>query len=229
MNIQEILSEAYVHPEIKKILLSKGYKYLAKGVDQMVFLEPGTGLILKIFGTSAGKSGSESELTNAQKTFKTFYDVLKADPNNPFLPNIIEYAPFMFKNKPYLQIRMERLFEFTGNMVDQWKHVLADMTVAIEHNRSFNDYWDDASKPVTKTQPIYVQASQATKRGIQQQVIMHLGEEGLRKLWNTIIMLKKVAKKNGYVLDLHQGNFMLNSDSDPVISDPFFMGWSKST
>ena len=56
------------------------------------------------------------------------------------------------------------------------------------------------------------------------QLIIHLGEEGLRKLWDTIGMLNKVAQKNGYYLDLHGGNFMLGSDGTPVISDPFYMG-----
>jgi hypothetical protein len=39
--------------------------------------------------------------------------------------------------------------------------------------------------------------------------------------------LKKVARKIGLGnLDLHSGNFMLGSDGEIVISDPFFAGWN---
>lgn len=229
MKSTDFISEAYVEQGVISHLTRMGYKKIGKGADQVVFTEPGTGLILKIFGTSKGKSGSATELTNAQKSFKTFYDLTKADPNNEFLPNIIEYAPFMYGGSPYLQIRMERLFEFNSPSVKDWNNVLADMADAIELNQSFDKFWNEAFEPVSKRQYIYKQISQTIIRDTKQQLILHLGKEGLVKLWKTVVMLKKVAKKNGYVLDLHEGNFMLNSDGTPVIADPFFMGWGRST
>lgn len=220
MKINEILIEAYIHSDIDGILKSKGYKFLGSGVDQRVYDEPGTGLVLKIFGTSRGKSGSESELTNAQKSFKTFYDAIKANPGNQFLPNIIAYTPFMFKGKPYLQIRMEKLFPFKGKDVDHWNMILADMADDVERNRfkSGKEFVAAMEKDID---------SGYSERYIEQLGIL-LGGEGLKKLYNTIIMLKKIARKNRYILDLHDGNFMLNSDGIPVISDPFFMGWDRS-
>lgn len=229
MKSTEFLNEAYISGAIEKHLQSKGYKKLGKGADQSVFLEPDTGLILKIFGTSRGKSGGAGELTNAQKSFKTFYELSKADPGNEFLPDIIGYETFMWGGKPYLQIRMERLFEFNSPSVKNWNEVLADMAEAIEENMKFENFWSEASKPVSKNIPVWKQISRMTRQETMQQVIMHVGEEGLKKLWNTVAMLKKVAQKNNYRLDLHQGNFMLGSDGTPVISDPFFMGWGKST
>jgi len=223
MKSHEFLTEAIHSPKIKKILISKGYKYLASGVDQLVFLEPGTGLILKIFGTS-NMSGSAAELTGAQKSFKTFYELTRADPNNEFLPNILGYETFMFNGKPYLQIRMERLFEFKGNAVLFWNDTLADMADSIEQGRSFKTFWSVADTPTDNNMSFWFQNIRNKKQEIRQQVIMHVGEEGLKKLWDTIVMLKNVAKKNGYRLDLHQGNFMLGSDGTPVITDPFYMG-----
>lgn len=228
MKSTEFLDEAYISSAITKHLQSKGYTYIGKGVDQVVFLEPDTGLILKIFGTSRGKSGSSTELTNAQKSFKTFYELSKADPDNEFLPNIMGYETFMWGGKPYLQIRMERLFEFNSPSVKNWNEVLADMADAIA-NMKFENFWSQATKPVSKNLPVWRQIRNMTRQETMQQVIMHVGEEGLKKLWDTVTILKKVAKKNGYRLDLHQGNFMLGSDGTPVISDPFFMGWGKST
>lgn len=221
MKINEILTEAYVHSDIDRILQSKGYKFLGKGVDQRVYDEPSTGLVLKIFGTSQGRSGSENELTNAQKSFKTFYDAIKANPDNQFLPNIMAYTPFMFKSKPYLQIRMEKLFPFKGKDVDTWNMTLADIADDVDRNRYRNgkQFVDKMEKDIDRG---------LSDRYIEQLGIL-LGREGLEKLYNTIMMLKKIARQNRYVLDLHDGNFMLNSDGIPVIIDPFFMGWNRST
>jgi hypothetical protein len=220
MKIVELLNEAYVDPEIDTILKKKGYQFLGKGTDQYVYAEPNTGLVLKIFGTSKGTSGSASDLTNAQKSFKTFYDAIKADPDNEFLPNIFGYAPFMFKGKPYLQIRMERLLPFTGPDVDEWNYVLADFATEAEDAtyNSGKEFVNSLEKKLNKE----------NDRHIQQLAIL-LGRKGLEKLFDTILMLNRIAKKNNYVLDLHDGNFMLGSDGTPVISDPFFMGWGKST
>lgn len=228
MKITDILTEAYVEPGIISRLENKGYKKLGKGADKVVFLEPGTGLVLLIFGTSRGKSGSDTELTNAQKSFKTFYELTKADPGNEFLPNIIEYAPFVYAGSPYLQIRMERLFEFKGAAVKNWNNVLADMADAVEQNQKFDTFWSVATETVKLLNP-RLHANRLRKQEVMQQVIIHVGKEGLKKLWDTVVMLKNVAKKNGYVLDLHEGNFMLSSDGTPVVADPFFMGWGKST
>lgn len=230
MKVFEVLTESYIDPGIMDSLTDRGYKQLGKkGADQAAFLEPGTGLVLKIFGTSRGKSGSATELTNAQKSFKTFYDLSQADPGNEFLPNIVEYAPFMYGGKPYLQIRMERLFPFTGAAVKHWNDVLADMAEWIEKGKTLETFKQLAFKDVTPRMPVYQQISILNRADVMRPLFMHLGEEGITKLWNTITLLKRVAKKNGYVLDLHDGNFMLGSDGTPVISDPFFMGWGRSS
>jgi predicted unusual protein kinase regulating ubiquinone biosynthesis (AarF/ABC1/UbiB family) len=50
----------------------------------------------------------------------------------------------------------------------------------------------------------------------------YLGEDGLATLWKTIESLFQIAKRSGYDLDLHPGNFMLGSDGHIVISDPFY-------
>lgn len=222
MKSYEFLTEAYIDPEITEILVSKGYKQLGKGVDQIAFLEPKTGLILKIFGTN--RTGSSTTLTKAQKSFKTFYELSKADPDNEFLPNIVGYETFVFKGRPYLQIRMERLFEFEGPGIWAWPDILSNMAIAIDQGKTFDTFWSVATEPTNDNMPDWAKQIRNHNQAVMQQVIMHVGEEGLIKLWDTIVMLKEVAKKNNYMLDLHGGNFMLGSDGTPVITDPFFMG-----
>jgi len=50
------------------------------------------------------------------------------------------------------------------------------------------------------------------------------GRQQFLLLANTIEQLDKLADRKGYRLDLHGGNFMLGSDGEIVINDPFFTG-----
>jgi len=216
MRAEEFLSEAYTDKSIEGILKKKGYKKLGSGVDQTAYLAP-DGMILKIFGTKSNAKNGSVELTNSQKTFKAFADYCKAHPNNPFLPNFTDWNLFHYKNKPYLQIKMERLFPFKGGAagIDDILERLAD-SAEISNSpkgkeRFINRFSDTAG--------YYYDA--------YHKLIGLVGEDGFNQLWDTIYDLGKVAKKIGLGnLDLHSGNFMLGSDGQIVISDPFFAGWS---
>lgn len=214
MRAKEIITEAGFNPEIKKILLDRGYKYLGKGVDQMAFLEPDGNTVLKIYGTSPGYIG---KLTTKQKSFKTFYDAIKADPTNEFLPEIYDYSMFEFGKLKmvYLQIRMERLSKFKGG-AEGWNFLLANMAGRVLNHYSVNQYIksleDELDSPIVR-------------HGLER-LIIHLGTEGLTKMYKTIFNLYQIAKKNNYKLDLHDGNFMIDSDGNPVITDPFWV-WDR--
>lgn len=58
--------------------------------------------------------------------------------------------------------------------------------------------------------------------------VMQLGGEQEFELFvKTCSDLARIAKQQGFYLDLHADNFMLGSDGHIVINDPFFSGWSK--
>ena len=116
-----------------------------------------------------------------------------------------------------MQIRVERLFDFPN--VRRWADALEDLAFYAERDKSAMakhkfiksrvvgyDKWDNAELQY-------------------EQLLSHLGEDSFNQLWDTIHDLGKVAKANGLYLDLHSGNFMLGSDGEIVISDPFFTGW----
>ena len=52
------------------------------------------------------------------------------------------------------------------------------------------------------------------------------GEKELKLLAKTISDLKQIAKAKGYILDLHDGNFLLGGDGEIVINDPFHVSGS---
>jgi len=223
MKISELLTESIVDeaetdPSIRKILQQKGYKYLGAGVDQTAYLAP-DGMILKIFGTSRHAKPGSLELTKSQKTFKAYADYCKANPDNQFLPQFSDWAMFQYKGKPYLQIKMERLFPFNKGAAG-WNDVLE----AIADRAAYS------KQPAAKKKFLdrYLNQSYdswSVKR--TEELLSHLGDEGFNKLWDTIYDLRQVSKKIGLGnLDLHSGNFMLGSDGEIVISDPFFAGWN---
>lgn len=219
MRAIEFLSEAYTDDTIRPILQKKGYKFLGKGVDQTAYLAP-DGMILKIFGTSRGAKQGSIQLTRSQKTFKAYADYCKAHPNNPFLPQFSDWNIFHYKGRPYLQIKMERLFPFTKGAIGM-NYVLSHIADKAERGNS------------PKQKQDFLKSYENRNWGLQNtdnfnKLITLVGEDGFNQLWDTITDLKKVARKIGLGnLDLHAGNFMLGGDGEIVISDPFFAGWGS--
>jgi hypothetical protein len=219
MRAIEFLSEAYTDDTIRPILQKKGYKFLGKGVDQTAYLAP-DGMILKIFGTSRSAKQGSIQLTRSQKTFKAYADYCKAHPNNPFLPQFSDWNLFHYKGRPYLQIKMERLFPFTKG-ASGINNVLSALADKAEYGNSPKQKQDFIKGYVNKNW-----GQQNTDNF--NKLITLVGEDGFNQLWDTITDLKKVARKIGLGnLDLHSGNFMLGGDGEIVISDPFFAGWGS--
>jgi hypothetical protein len=218
MKVNEVLTEAYTSDKIRAILQKKGYKFLGKGVDQTAYLAP-DGMILKIFGTSHMAKKGSMELTKSQKTFKAYADYCLAHQDNKFLPQFSDWTMFEFEGKPYLQIKMERLFPFTKG-ASGMNYVLSHIADKAERGNS------------PKQKQDFLKSYENRNWGLQNtdnfnKLMTLVGEDGFNKLWDTITDLKKVARKIGLGnLDLHSGNFMLGSDGEIVISDPFFAGWN---
>ena len=216
MRATDFVIEAEFDPGIRDELQRQGYRFLGSGVDQQAYLAP-DGTVMKIFGTSLRRQGS-TKLTRAQKAFKLFADYCRANSGNPFLPEFSDWNMFHYDDRPYLQIKTERLFEFSGNM-KHWARVLSSMARNAQHSKAKRDkeWWLRA-----EVFPRVPWGSSAP-----QELVVHLGARGFNQLWDTIYQLAQLARKNGMVMDLHAGNFMLGSDGHIVISDPFFTGFGS--
>ena len=216
MRAQEFIVEAGMDHGIDAALRQKGYRRLGRGVDQNAYLEPGTGMILKIFRSS--RSGQGEHITPGQGTFKVFADYCMANPDNQFLPDIHGWETFRFNGYIYLQIRMERLFEFDGSGQGFW----ADFLENLASQARFSD------SPHTKELFIDTWAynDEDNDDDTGSEMFTMLGTDGFNQLWDTIYDLSQIAKSGGFRIDLHAGNFMMGSDGHVVIADPFFLGWS---
>lgn len=221
MRAAQFLSELSVDTGIKQALKQKGYKELGHGQDQLVFLEPRTKMILKIFGTNNSHNGSAGSggLTFPQETFKAFADYCAKHPDNPFLPIFSGWETFEFKGQRYLQIRCERLFP--GTKYRSVFGMLEEISSSAANNKGgAKDFLDDKMDDDDDWG-----GNEYDRMG--QLITMLGGEAEYYLLWQTLYELAAIADRGGFHIDLHDENFMLGSDGHIVISDPFFSGWGK--
>jgi hypothetical protein len=197
---EQVLDEySYQNLGIQKALEKKGYQLLGRGNDQMAYLEPGTGYILKIFGTQGGKDFSQD-----QKMFFKFAKFCMKNQDNPFLPRFYGYESFEFNGKVYLQIRTEQLFQNKKlqNAVHRLgKAVEADILRGY-HEPAWDDWVADIEKDVLKIVKT---------------------PERLELLKKTLNELYSTGSKSKYWWDLHDENIMVRKDGTPVINDPWLV------
>lgn len=200
MKISEIILESEVLDEfsdvdqmIKPILMSKGYKFLGAGVDQQAYLEPGTGYVLKIFGTQEGSKN----FTRDQKMFFKWAKFCMKHQDNPFLPRFYGYESFKFSGDMYLQIRTEQLFTDL-----KLQEAVSELSTRTRFPKWKHRFTQDEEK-------IVMRAVKTPER-------MELLKWTLNKLY-------RKGSKNKYSWDLHSGNIMVRKDGTPVINDPWVL------
>ena len=184
-----------IHKELK----DKGYIPIGQpGVDQTAYIEPGSGLILKIFGTRPGSK----TFTKDQKMFFIWAKFCIDNSTNTFLPKFFGYESFTYKDSLYLQIRNERL----------------------QHNpklgraiAKLGEYAGIGSMDERSTLNYFIK----TQRNQYEILIQTIGKENVIPLLNTLSDLYKIASKKGYMWDLHSENVMTRTNGWPVINDPW--------
>lgn len=218
MNFKQFLIEwSFTTPDIRKYLEKKGYKHLGKGVDQSAYLEPSTGKILKIFGTSEKNIGDK--FSKDHLMFKTWVNYCDAHKDNEFLPKYDGWESFEYDNKKYLQIRMERLQKLPkelGQFLSTFGYHANAMAGGApkSHYKWFQDMLNGKGEEGNSFE---IDNDEMDK------LIVLLGKEGVTKLWKTLVELGKIRAKHNYGWDLHGGNLMHRNDGIPVIVDPWIV------
>jgi hypothetical protein len=210
MKPHEILAEySDTDPEIIEYLQDKGYVSIGQGVDQTAFLEPGTGLVLKIFGTQDTARAPDDKNPNPtfskdQMMFFRWAKYCNNHRSNPYLPKFSGFESFYWNGHVYIQMRQEHLksLGYLGKLCKE----MADDAIA---EFSFEDMMDRLSAPVWGYK-LYMD-----------ELLNLLGPKGVHVFYKTIVRLNDIANQMGYELDLHGYNFMARADGTPVIVDPW--------
>lgn len=211
MRLHEFLPEdSTIDTGIGKYLQKRGYRYLGSGVDQEAYLEPGTGHVLKIFGTDCG-----DQLSEDQQMFMEFANLCRKNAGNPYLPRIYGVETFVWpvakngkkKNCIYLQIRMEALKPLDDDETNEYEP-MSLMAIMVEEGDTLQDflerYTDGASEELLKN-PAFLKT--------------------IKGMWKTLSMLYSVGRRKGYGWDApEENNIMQRSDGTPVVVDPWTLG-----
>lgn len=185
-------------------LKKKGYKALGSGVDQTAYLEPGTGYVLKIFGTD-----ETSKFSADHRMFFRWYKFCEQHQSNPFLPRFYGHESFFWKpynddeKHRYLMIRTEPLKD-SGSVGT----VLSDMVSDVI------DY-DSIETTLRRVQEI--------NPNTYAKLIKQFGVDGITQFLKTAKKLEAIGERAGYSWDLHDGNIMMRADGTPVINDPWVL------
>jgi hypothetical protein len=203
---------------IKQYLVAKGYTFLDDGVDQSAYIEPGTGWVLKIFGTQKsakfkGKDGKPAFSRDHQMFFKWANYCMDND-SNPFLPRFGGFESFGWKGKTYLQIRQEPL-----TSAKRHGDLLAEVATWVAEMQGKSTW--------LKFKKIDAQHDK-TAQWTPRLIALMGGEQNSRQFYETLNALYKIGMSQGpgWIWDLHRGNFMMRGKT-PVIVDPWVLHQSS--
>jgi GNAT superfamily N-acetyltransferase len=213
---QTLTEYSQFNPAIRKDLEKRGYTFLGQGVDQMAFSEPGTGHVLKIFGTQCKGKNEKPKLSRDQKMFKLYAEFSAKNSSNPHFPRIYGWETFVYptrqgqetRNCVYLQIRTEKLTDFSR----RFQSLFGDMADTVWQGDSFDDFHEETLNSFEG--PAFV-------KWYENQVSDPQSLARMEKLFDTMKILYQIGKKQGFSWDLHGGNIMARADGTPVITDPW--------
>ena len=213
MKINQIVDEeSHIDPGIIDALKKKGYKPKGRGDDAVAFVEPGTGQILKIFGTGDGadvtkKAGQQQTNFNEHQKMAIYWaKYCAANSGNKFLPKFSGIESFHWGSAVYLQIRQERLYDLEKN----WQRTIESM--AMQAGRKV---------PFETMDQKFTNNHYADTRAAWKQIQKKMGNNDLALFYQTMADIANIADQKNWAYDLHGDNIMMRRDGTPVILDPW--------
>jgi hypothetical protein len=213
MKINQIVTEeSHIDPDIIAALKKKGYKSKGRGDDAVAFVEPGTGQILKIFGTGDGadvtkKAGQQQTNFNQHQKMAIYWaKYCAANSGNKFLPKFSGIESFHWGSAVYLQIRQERLYDLEKDQ----KRTIESMAMQARRKVPF-DTMDQK----------YTNNHYADTRAAWKQIKDKIDNKDLRLFYQTMIDIANIGDQKNWAYDLHGDNIMMRRDGTPVILDPW--------
>lgn len=206
-SFKEFLAEANLPVNSLKDHMQKlGYKFLGRGIDQMVFGKPSEDTVIKIFG------GEETGVNSHNMAIK-WLQYCEARKGNIFLPKKLAWDSFVLDGVKCLQIRMERLYPLKKDVAIALQDFFAYHMVNKNeiYKQNIKDKFFNGSLDI----------NDATEDDGVNKLSILLGKSDFDLLLQTVENIAHMGRSNGWGIDLHKGNFMQRKDGTPVIVDPF--------
>ena len=234
---EQIDEFSYTSANITNYLKEKGYKWLGSGVDQTAFLTPNGQMVLKIFGTGRVKpiKKNAARFSADQLMFFQWADYCAKNSSNPFLPRFITgeggrpWAPFDFEGRRYLQIWQERLYKL-DQRTSQNLSMLSELPSQMEGHqftaREINSILTGRMDDLLDTYEDYFFSDWDIN--LIRRMVKQYGVKKFLQLFSAMGELDKIANKNHWVFDLHEGNFLRRQNGHPVIADPWVVSLRRA-
>lgn len=221
--------------EVDQRLRAAGYKKLGGGQEAGVYAKDQGSVIKIIMPDPQDKKNVNNDFFNAEKTFLTFYNFVKQNKGNRFLPRFIpiqgkDYARFKIGDRIFLQISMEQLYPSKQNSLEDaiiWaysdfaarKVPWAQVQNQMADPKTFEYYGDDPGEyyfRARRTTSKYAKAWQTSIMPDKTKLKYY------QSLYQTIAALYAYGLGKNLGWDLHGGNVMRRNDGTLVIIDPFY-------
>jgi ribosomal protein S18 acetylase RimI-like enzyme len=222
--------------EIDKKLKAAGYKKIGAGAEAAVYIRDQGSVIKILMPDLEDMKDLNKDFYNAEKTFIKFYNFVKQNKGNPFLPKFIpiqgkDYARFKIGDRTFLQISMEQLYPYKKNSLEE--AIIWAFSEFAASQTPWSEVEDHMGDPETfeyfgdNPQQYYFKAKHTAPMKFAKawQTIAMTDKNKLNYyhlLYETMAALYKYGRKNNIGWDLHTENVMRRKDGTLVITDPFY-------
>jgi hypothetical protein len=222
--------------EIDKKLKAAGYKKIGAGAEAAVYIRDQGSVIKILMPDLEDMKDLNKDFYNAEKTFIKFYNFVKQNKGNPFLPKFIpiqgkDYARFKIGDRTFLQISMEQLYPYKKNSLEE--AIIWAFSEFAASQTPWSEVEDHMGDPETfeyfgdNPQQYYFMAKHTAPKKFAKawQTIAMTDKNKLNYyhlLYETMAALYKYGRKNNIGWDLHTENVMRRKDGTLVITDPFY-------
>jgi hypothetical protein len=222
--------------EIDKKLKAAGYKKIGAGAEASVYIRDQGSVIKILMPDLEDMKDLNKDFYNAEKTFIKFYNFVKQNKGNPFLPKFIpiqgkDYARFKIGDRTFLQISMEQLYPYKKNSLEE--AIIWAFSEFAASKMPWSEVEDNMGNPETfeyfgdNPQQYYFMAKHTAPKKFAKawQTLAMTNKNKLQYyqlLYETMATLYKYGKANNMGWDLHTENVMRRKDGTLVITDPFY-------
>lgn len=194
----------------------KGYTLLGTGADKAAFIDGNHNVIVLV-----GPVNGTGEAKRRGKLFLDWAKYCQSKKNNPYLPDIMGFTKFDVpaSGTQFIQVKMEKLFPAKENLGPEVEQMLNRIEYLAQKAKNNTQKFQELLNEFIRNG--YSWGNMDVSKGVGK-VLLHISDFNL--FAKTLFDVIKMGKSKGYYIDLHDANYMLSSDGELVIVDPWYTG-----